>query len=99
MSSPNFTLRLSERAKLDFRDILSYTLQTWGEVQLVKYRDVITTSLAAITNNPEAGRDDIAPYRRQIAGQHVIFYRIDGTTITVVRILHSRSDFLRHLEH
>jgi toxin ParE1/3/4 len=98
MSSPNLTLELSERAKLDFRDILSYTLQTWGEEQLIKYRDLIADALAAITNNPEVGRGDVAPYRRYTVGQHFIFYRINGITITVVRILHRRSDFLRHLE-
>jgi toxin ParE1/3/4 len=98
MSPSNFTLELSERAQLDFRDILSYTLQTWGEEQLVKYRDLIASAFTAIINNPEAGRGDTAPYRRYTAGQHFIFYRIEGATVTVVRILHRKSDFLRHLE-
>jgi plasmid stabilization system protein ParE len=69
MSPSNFTLELSERAQLDFRDILSYTLQTWGEEQLVKYRDLIASAFATITNNPEAGRSEIMPYRRYTAGQ------------------------------
>ena len=98
MSSPNFALELSEQSQLDLRDILSYTLQTWGEEQLVKYREVIAGAFTAITNNPQVGRGDIASYRRYAAGQHFIFYRIEGTTVTVVRILHRRSDFLRHLD-
>jgi len=98
MSSPDFTLELSERAQLDFQDILSYTLQTWGEEQLVKYRDLIASSFTVLTKNPESGRGDIIPYRRYTAGQHFIFYRIEGTTVIIVRILHRRSDFLRHLE-
>jgi toxin ParE1/3/4 len=98
MSLSNFILELSERAQLDFRDILSYTLQTWGEEQLIKYRDLVAAAFTVITNNPEAGRGDMMPYRRYTAGQHFIFYRIEGTTVTVVRILHRKSDFLRHLE-
>jgi toxin ParE1/3/4 len=98
MSFPDFTLKLSERAQLDFRDILSYTLQTWGEEQLVKYRDLIASAFTAILKKPEIGRSDIVPYRRYTAGQHCIFYRIEDTTIIIVRILHRRSDFLRHLE-
>jgi toxin ParE1/3/4 len=97
MSQPNFTLELTDRAVLDFRDILSYTLQNWGDEQLVKYRDLIAASFTAIINNPQIGRDDIVPYRRYKAGQHFIFYRVNESTITVIRILHSRSDFLRHL--
>jgi toxin ParE1/3/4 len=97
MSQPNFTLELTDRAALDFRDILSYTLQNWGDEQLVKYRDLIAESFAAIVNNPQIGRDDILPYRRFKAGQHFVFYRVNESTITVIRILHSRSDFLRHL--
>jgi toxin ParE1/3/4 len=97
MSSPKFTLELTDRAALDFRDILSYTLQTWGDDQLIKYRDLITESLDSIAKNPQIGRDDIAPYRRYTAGKHFIFYRVNESTITIVRILHSRADFLRHL--
>jgi plasmid stabilization system protein ParE len=52
MSSPKFTLELTDRAVLDFRDILSYTLQTWGDDQLIKYRDLITESFNSIAKTP-----------------------------------------------
>ena len=38
MSALNFRLELSESARRDFRDILSFTLQTWGERQFVECR-------------------------------------------------------------
>jgi len=38
MSSPKRRIELSQQAKEDFRDILAYTLTTWGESQLAKYR-------------------------------------------------------------
>jgi toxin ParE1/3/4 len=97
MSSPKFTLELTDRAVLDFRDILSYTLQTWGNDQLIRYRDLLAESLSTIAKNPQIGRDDIVPYRRYAAGKHFIFYRVNELTITIVRILHSRADFPQHL--
>lgn len=36
-------------------------------------------------------------YRHLRAGSHVIFYRISGETIEIVRILHARMYFARHL--
>jgi toxin ParE1/3/4 len=97
MSHPNFTLELTDQAALDFRDILSYTLQNWGDDQFIKYRDLITESFSSIVNDPQIGRDDMLPYRRYLVGKHFIFYRLNGSIVTIVRILHSRADFMRHL--
>jgi plasmid stabilization system protein ParE len=46
-------LKLSPRARQDFVDILSYTGETWGQNQLLIYRDKIKDALTAISNNPE----------------------------------------------
>jgi plasmid stabilization system protein ParE len=54
MSSPKRRLELSQQAKEDFRDILSYTLTTWGESQLAKYRASINDALHVILQNPSA---------------------------------------------
>ncbi len=40
MSSPKqHPLKLSPKARQDFIDILRYTGETWGEAQLLIYRD------------------------------------------------------------
>jgi toxin ParE1/3/4 len=93
MSPPNFVLELSDSAKADFRDILSYTWQMWGDRQIEVYRDVIDGALKAIAENPQTGRQRSGSgllFSR--AGRHLIFYRIDGPRIFVVRILHARMD-------
>ena len=99
MSSRKFSLELSSLAKRDFRDILSYTTQMWGERQLAEYKGVIDSSLNAIAENPDAGcqrgKSDLQ-FRR--AGQHLIFYQTIGETIFVVRILHGQMDIEFHLE-
>ena len=99
MLSRKFTLELSSLAKRDFRDILSYTSQMWGAQQLVKYKGVIDSALLAIAKNPEAGRKRDNPellFCR--AGQHLIFYQVNGETVSVVRILHGQMNMDSHLE-
>jgi toxin ParE1/3/4 len=98
MSSPKRHLELSQQAKEDFRDILSYTLRIWGEAQLVKYRASINDALHVILQNPAAGRASVKPVLKVLAvGHHRIFYRTIGDVIYVVRILHERMDASRHL--
>lgn len=98
MSSPKRRLVLSQQAKEDFRDILAYTLTTWGETQLAKYRASINGALHVILDNPAAGRLSVKPTLRVLAvGHHRIFYRTIDDTIYVVRILHKRMDTSRYL--
>ncbi len=98
MSVPDFRLELSEPARQDFRDILSFTLQTWGERQLVEYKRKLDGALTAIAENPQVGhaRHGMTVYP---VGRHVVFYQIEASarTVYVVRILHERMDALRHL--
>lgn len=98
MSSHKFTLELTRLAQRDFRDILSCTVQMWGERQLAEYRDMIDGVLQTIAENPLIGRkreDSNLLCRR--ARQHLIFYQINGETVYVVRILHGQMDSDVHL--
>ena len=98
MSSPERRIELSRQAREDFRDILAYTLTTWGESQLAKYRASIDDALHVILQNPSAGRPSVKPTLKVLAVEHHrIFYRTIDDTIYVVRILHKRMDTSRHL--
>ena len=46
------TLKLSPKARQDFIDILRYTGETWGQTQLLAYRDKINTALQTIRATP-----------------------------------------------
>ncbi len=53
-----------------------------------------------IAANPDLGRpcDHIRPgYFRHPVGSHMLFYRVVDAEIEIVRILHRRMDFERHL--
>ncbi|HEY2082300.1 MAG TPA: type II toxin-antitoxin system RelE/ParE family toxin, partial [Verrucomicrobiae bacterium] len=76
MSSPKRRIELSKQAKEDFRDILCYTLATWGESQLAKYRGSINDALQVILHNPSAGRPSVKPGLKVLPVEHHrIFYR------------------------
>ena len=97
-SVPELQIELSDPAKLDLRDILSYTLQMWGEHQLVEYKAKIDGALRNVRQNPRIGHEyDDTALRVIHVGRHQMFYRIDDTTIYVVRVLHENMDPSRHL--
>jgi toxin ParE1/3/4 len=70
-----------------------------GERQMHDYSELLDRALATVQANPYIGRahSDVA-YQCFEGGQHLIFYRIEETTVFVVRILHSRMDIPRHLD-
>ena len=55
MSPPKPVLELADLAKSDFRDILSYTWQMWGDLQMDVYQDIIDQALRAIASDPKKG--------------------------------------------
>ncbi len=96
MSVPKYQLIITQLAKQDFRDVISYTLQIWGKLQSQNYAQKINMALNAICENPEIGRKkhERLVYR---AGRHQIYYKIKEREIWVIRILHESMDATRHL--
>jgi toxin ParE1/3/4 len=93
-------LLFSPRAQIDLDEIWTYTAARWDAEQAEGYLRQIQQVAIAITQSPEIGRrcDDIRPgYLKRPVGSHVIFYRVGAGVVDVVRILHQRMDFNRHL--
>lgn len=91
---------LRERAEADLADIWRYTARRWSVAQADKYYRDLVEALKNLAAQPALGRscDEIrARYRRHNVGSHVIFYLGGADEIDVVRILHARRDFRRHL--
>jgi toxin ParE1/3/4 len=94
------TILLTPRAKADIDDIWSHSQAQWGEERTERYIRDLWRSAERLADDPRRGRpcDEIRPgYIRHAAGSHVIFARLHGDTLIVVRILHQRMDFDRHL--
>jgi toxin ParE1/3/4 len=100
MSSRKLPPKLSPKARQDIHDILRYTGETWGQAQLLVYRDKITDALDAISRNPEIGhsREDLpATHLAYLVGSHIIVYRVSAEGIGIVRILHQRMGIAGHV--
>ncbi|MGB7916243.1 MAG: type II toxin-antitoxin system RelE/ParE family toxin [Rhodomicrobium sp.] len=91
---------LSPRAKADPDDIWDYTERNWGTEQAKAYIRLIGAAIQTLAISPALGKacDHIQEgYRKYPAGSHVVFFRLTDRGINVVRILHRRMDFDRHL--
>ena len=91
---------LSPRAQSDLEAIWDHTERQWGLDQAEQYLRQIWQGIEIVAAKPLVGRDCSelrASYRKYRTGAHVLFYRVTGEIIDVVRILHERMDFERHL--
>jgi toxin ParE1/3/4 len=91
---------LSPRAQKDVDDIWDYTVTHWNLRQAEIYLRQIWHAIETVAAEPRLARscNDIRPgYWKYPAGSHVLFFRLTNNGIDVVRILHRRMDFERHL--
>ena len=82
--------------------IAEYTLETWGERQTVKYRNLLEQGFAKIAAAPltprSKDRDELFPGCRSFhVGKHVILYRVKGDVVEVARVLHDSMELDRHI--
>jgi toxin ParE1/3/4 len=92
--------RLSREADRDVFGIARYTAETWSEAQVDQYLLGMHELLSKLAQSPSLGVkcDDIrSGYFRRRYRNHMIFYKKGPHGILVVRILHARADYIRHL--
>jgi toxin ParE1/3/4 len=107
-----WNLHLSAAAERDYRDILGWTLEHFGQMQVQAYADTLTFALKSLVAGPgiagvkqraELGVDIYSLHvaRNGRKGRHFVIFRVnisqDQNTIDVLRILHDSMDLLRHL--
>ncbi|HZG45905.1 MAG TPA: type II toxin-antitoxin system RelE/ParE family toxin, partial [Allosphingosinicella sp.] len=84
----------------DLDAILDYSDREHGEATAEAYLRAIGDALVRLTDFPELGgpREDVRPMLRALpCGEHRIFYRYDGRTVSIVRVLHRAMDAERWL--
>jgi len=89
---------LSEEADRDISDIFDFSAQTFGYVQAAEYMLSLEACLLRLVDNPALGRErnEIRAGLRSVAlASHVVFYRVDDTSVRVVRVLHGSRDLPR----
>ena len=93
-------IALSPRARQDLDEIWDHTDATWGPEQAEAYTRQLWQAIETVAARPTVGRacpEIRAGYRKFAAGSHILFYRTSNEGTDVVRILHQRMDFGRHL--
>ncbi len=91
---------LSPRAQSDLDEIWEYSTDRWGVDQAEKYLRTVWERMQDIATNPAMGEDCSivrAGYRKIPCGSHVLFYRVIDEGVDIVRVLHERMDYQRHL--
>jgi toxin ParE1/3/4 len=91
---------VSPRARADLEDIWDYTAERWGADQAEEYIRLLQRAIETIADDPRKGRscDEVREgYRKYSAGSHMLLYREVDAGVDIVRVLHSRMDFERHL--
>ena len=87
--------QLTNKAYDDLKNIAAYTQKTWGIEQRREYLSRLDRSFRLIAGNVGIGRncDHIREgYRSHLVGRHLVFYRVEGEMVTVVRVLHQNMD-------
>ena len=95
-----YLIVLSELAELDLTDILQYTLEKWGEVQMDNYAAKLEHGLRMLETQPHLGkpRDDwYQGCRCYSVERHSVLYELVAQEIRIARIFNQRFDLPRHL--
>jgi toxin ParE1/3/4 len=94
------TVRLSARARSDLGEIWRYSAGEWGVPKANDYIRSIDAAIRLVAENPELARDAgaVRPgLLKFLAGSHMVFFRVHQRRLNVVRILHQRMDYARHI--
>lgn len=94
-------IRLTELADADLIGIYIYTHNSWGEPQAIKYTNALKAAFDKIAENPirigTVDRSEVRPgYRSYHQQRHLIFYRVVGNTVEIVRLLHDSMNVTQH---
>ncbi|MEE2732503.1 MAG: type II toxin-antitoxin system RelE/ParE family toxin [Pseudomonadota bacterium] len=87
--------RLAPAADQDIEAIALYTLEAWGEKQTELYLSSLAELFSKIAESPHLGRE-----RKEIRSgifsrnhqKHIIFYRVSGGWVDILRVLHHARD-------
>ena len=93
-------LVLTEIAKADLASIRRYSARTWGRDLTSRYIDDLRDTMKGLVRGTVVtrSRDDLRPgILMATSGRHSIFFEADDARVLVVRVLHDRMDYRRHL--
>ena len=99
MSGKDDRYRFSPRAVADLEEIWLYSFKTWSLERANRYHHEIIAVVSALAEGTKVGQpvDIREGYFKCPAGSHFVFYRHNGGSLDVIRVLHQRMDVSKHL--
>lgn len=94
-------LVLTEIARADLASIRRYSTRSWGRDQTSRYIGALRDTMKGLVRGTVITRvrEDLRPgLLMATSGRHSIFFEADDSRILVVRVLHDRMDYRRHLD-
>jgi toxin ParE1/3/4 len=96
-----YNIRFTEQADSDLLNIYIYTHRNWGAQQATRYTDLMREALQKIAKKPNrigtVDRSYLCPgYRSYHQQRHLIFYRVEGNYVEILRFLHDSMDITNH---
>ncbi len=96
-------IRLASAAEDDFRNILRWMAERFGETHACAYADILSRAIQALAAGPRVSG---ARERHEIAdglmalhvarrGRHLVLYRVGSPVIDALRLLHDSMDMPR----
>lgn len=90
------SLNILLQADADLEEIWLYSANEWSIEQADSYITGLYATFSMLCETPEIARERseiTPPVRLHPSGQHHVIYRIEGTSISVIRILHNRRNW------
>ncbi|RLV58372.1 type II toxin-antitoxin system RelE/ParE family toxin [Parashewanella curva] len=94
------SIHLKPKAIQDLEDIFIYSYRQFGEARAEQYIQDLNSAFTKAATSPELGRncDEISPNLQALfVVSHVVFYKVKGNNLTVIRVLHKSMDHKRHM--
>lgn len=94
------TIRLRPAAEADLSGIWDYTVQTWSEAQAATYLTGLGQTFERLAEFPEMARartEFTPPVRIFPYQSHLIIYTAEACVLDVIRVPHSRANWMELL--
>jgi len=98
-----YRIARTKRARSDLVAIARYTLATWGPDQTRDYLAELDKTIAKLGQLPLSvglDRAKLKPGLRSVlhGKEYIIFYRVRGDYVEIIRILRQRQDWMRRMK-
>jgi toxin ParE1/3/4 len=94
-------LELTEIARDDLKSIRRYSQRTWGPERTLQYLAGLRETMKGLVGGTVVSRqrDDLKPgLRMTVSGRHCVFFEMNESRVLVLRVLHDKMDYPRHLD-